>query len=96
MVRAILSTIFLVWALGFLWFVAALPQPADRVETDAVVVPTGAGGRIAQGLSVIEDGLARKLICKPIDVTYEIKQYTNPTEPLITTDLMKIQGHQYF
>ena len=36
----------------------------------------------------------RKLICKPIDVTYEIKQYTNPTEPLITTDLMKIQGHQ--
>lgn len=66
-IKRLASAVFLAWALGFLWFVAALPQPADRVETDAVVVPTGAGGRIAQGLSVIEDGLARKLLVSGVD-----------------------------
>ena len=55
-VRYILSGLVLFWALGFLWFAAALPQPADAVETDAVIVPTGGAGRIAQGL---DDLLAR-------------------------------------
>ena len=33
----------------------------------------------------------RPIICKPLDVSYEIKQYTDPIEPLIKTDLKTLQ-----
>ena len=36
----------------------------------------------------------RKLICKPSDVTFEIKQYTDPIQPLLETDLMKSIGEK--
>ena len=34
----------------------------------------------------------RKLICKPADVTFEVKVYENPLQPLLQTDLMKVNG----
>ena len=34
----------------------------------------------------------RKLVCKPADVDFEIHEYTDPLEPLIKTDLMKLEG----
>jgi uncharacterized SAM-binding protein YcdF (DUF218 family) len=67
MIRRILAGIFLVWVLGFLWFAVALPQPAGAVKTDAVIVPTGGPGRIAQGLSVLDDGLAEKMLVTGVD-----------------------------
>ena len=33
----------------------------------------------------------RKIICKPTDVSFEIKLYSDPQQPLIRTDLMTIQ-----
>ena len=66
-VRYILSGLVLLWALGFLWFASALPQPADAVETDAVIVPTGGPGRIAQGLAVLDAGLAAKMLVTGVD-----------------------------
>lgn len=50
-----------------MWFVVALPQPADDVTTDAVVVPTGGEGRIAQGLAVLDQGLAKKMLVSGVD-----------------------------
>lgn len=67
MVRAILSTLFLVWALGFLWFTVDLPQPAQKLKTDAVIVATGGPGRIARGLEVLEDGLAPRMLVTGVD-----------------------------
>ncbi|TRD11016.1 YdcF family protein [Erythrobacter insulae] len=67
MIKRALSAMVLIWALGFLWFVVALPQPADDLETDAVVVPTGGEGRIAQGLAVLDAGLASKLLVSGVD-----------------------------
>lgn len=32
----------------------------------------------------------RKVICKPLDVDYEIRQYYDPLQPLLQTDLMRI------
>ena len=66
-VRYILSGTVLIWALGFLWFAVSLPQPADRLSTDAVIVPTGGAGRIAQGLAVLDDGLAGKMLVTGVD-----------------------------
>ncbi|MDC8754776.1 YdcF family protein [Erythrobacter sp. sf7] len=68
MIRRILSVLFLVWAIGFLWFVVALPQPAgESVKTDAVIVPTGGAGRIARGLEVLDQGLAGRMLVSGVD-----------------------------
>lgn len=64
--RGILA-IILLWGLGFIWFAAFLPQPADDLATDAVVVPTGGEGRIAQGLAVLDAGLAPKMLVSGVD-----------------------------
>jgi uncharacterized SAM-binding protein YcdF (DUF218 family) len=66
-IRYLFASAVMVWALGFLWFTVALPQPADAVSTDAVIVPTGGAGRIGQGLDVLEGGLARQLLVTGVD-----------------------------
>lgn len=65
--RRVFSAVVLVWALGFVWFAFALPEPASPVETDAVVVPTGGEGRIAQGIAVLNAGLADHLLVTGVD-----------------------------
>ncbi|MHA7820986.1 MAG: YdcF family protein [Erythrobacter sp.] len=66
-VRSILATLVLVWALGFLAFAVWLPQPAGEKTTDAVIVPTGGPGRIAQGLAVLDEGLATRILVTGVD-----------------------------
>ncbi|MEO0699350.1 MAG: YdcF family protein, partial [Pseudomonadota bacterium] len=67
MVRKILSAAFLIWSIGFLWFAVSLPQPAQDLTTDAVIVPTGGAGRIARGLDVLDEGLARRMLVTGVD-----------------------------
>ncbi|QUL36866.1 YdcF family protein [Erythrobacter sp. JK5] len=67
MIRRSVATLFLIWALGFLWFAVWLPQPAQETATDAVIVPTGGAGRIAQGLDVLDRGLARQMLVSGVD-----------------------------
>ncbi|WP_298471544.1 YdcF family protein [uncultured Erythrobacter sp.] len=67
MIRHIISAFFLIWALGFLWFTVSLPQPAEEMTTDAVIVPTGGAGRIAQGLEVLDKGLAERMLVSGVD-----------------------------
>ena len=65
--RYLVSGGVLTWALGFLWFTISLPQPAGDVATDAVIVPTGGAGRIAQGLNVLDAGYAPKMLVTGVD-----------------------------
>ncbi|MEM8724472.1 MAG: YdcF family protein [Pseudomonadota bacterium] len=67
MIRHGISAFFLVWVLGFLWFTVSLPQPAEEMTTDAVIVPTGGAGRIAQGLEVLDQGLAERMLVSGVD-----------------------------
>jgi uncharacterized SAM-binding protein YcdF (DUF218 family) len=67
MIRRALSVMFLVWAIGFLWFAVALPKPAGDAVTDAVIVPTGGPGRIARGLEVLDQGWADKMLVSGVD-----------------------------
>lgn len=67
MIRRIFAIVFLGWVIGFLWFVVALPGPADATRADAVIVPTGGAGRIARGLEVLDQGLAAKLLVSGVD-----------------------------
>ncbi len=38
------------------------------------------------------NGDYRKLLCRPTDFDYEIKEYYDPKQPLLQTDLMKLTG----
>ncbi len=62
MIRRIASLLVVLWALGFLWFAMALPQPAPDSRTDAIVVPTGSGGRIPRGLELLRLGAAQRML----------------------------------
>ncbi|GGD63514.1 YdcF family protein [Erythrobacter arachoides] len=67
MVRRLISILLVAWALGFLWFAVALPRPAPVSETDAIVVPTGSGGRIPRGLEVLQAGAAQQMLVTGVD-----------------------------
>jgi uncharacterized SAM-binding protein YcdF (DUF218 family) len=66
-IRRAFALIFIVWLLGFTGFALFLPQPLAEAKTDAVVVPTGGGGRIARGLEVLREGQARHLLVTGVD-----------------------------
>ena len=67
MIRRVLSLALVVWAFGFLWFAMALPQPAGTQRTDAIVVPTGSGGRIPRGLALLSEGTAGSMLVTGVD-----------------------------
>lgn len=68
MIARLLSGAIIAWVLGFAWFTIALPRPLDEtVRTDAVVVPTGATGRIDRGLALLERGSARRMLVTGVD-----------------------------
>ncbi len=67
MIGRLISALTIVWALGFLWFAVALPRPSEDVRTDAVIVPTGAAGRIERGLEVLREGRARHMLVTGVD-----------------------------
>lgn len=88
MIRRVFSVMVLLWAGGFLWFVVALPRPATEAsKTDAVIVPTGGAGRIAQGLDVLDQGLATRMLVSGVD--REVKPAEFAAEFGVASDQME-------
>jgi len=71
MLRRLLSLILLCWVLGFIVFAVTLPTPSDGppapVASSAVIVLTGAEGRIARGLDVLRRGWAGQMLVSGVD-----------------------------
>lgn len=67
MIRRVFALALVGWALGFALFVILLPRPAGLMKTDAIVVPTGAQGRIARGIDVIAKARARRMLITGVD-----------------------------
>lgn len=68
MIGKSIAFVVVVWALGFVWFSLALPQAAPTgMTSQAVVVPTGEGGRIPRGLEVLRSDLAAKMLVTGVD-----------------------------
>jgi uncharacterized SAM-binding protein YcdF (DUF218 family) len=65
----------ILYAFGFLWFAAALPQPVGKMQTDAIVVPTGGAGRIDRGLELLARGEARELLVTGVDREVKPKEF---------------------
>lgn len=62
MISRFLSFLLLAYALGYAAFVVLLPQPAGEELTDAIVVLTGAPGRIERGLDLLQRRRARRML----------------------------------
>lgn len=76
MIRRFVSLLLVAWVFGFLWFAVALPQPADRAEqTDAIVVPTGGGGRIQHGLSLLGERAAGRMLVTGVDADVPPREF---------------------
>ncbi|MCT2559944.1 YdcF family protein [Tsuneonella sp. YG55] len=67
MIARFAAFVVILYAFGFLWFAAALPQPAGDAKTDAIVVPTGGPGRIDRGLELLARRQARELLVTGVD-----------------------------
>jgi uncharacterized SAM-binding protein YcdF (DUF218 family) len=67
MLRRAFSLVVLFWALGFILFAVTLPRPAEATRTEAVVVPTGGGGRIERALDLLHLGAAQLLFVSGVD-----------------------------
>jgi uncharacterized SAM-binding protein YcdF (DUF218 family) len=82
MTKRIISSILLLYLLGFIWFALFLPQPMAATKTDGIVVLTGGAGRIDRGLELMEKGSARRMLISGVDL--EVKpgelaaQYKRP------------------
>jgi len=74
-VRRILAIPLILWALGFIWFTVALPQPAPQSRTDAIVVPTGSGGRIQRGLEMLQSGAAEQMLVTGVDASVQPDEF---------------------
>ena len=57
------ALVFMVWGMGFAWFMLTLADaaPLDR-KTDAVVVLTGGPRRLARGVEVLQAGAAQRML----------------------------------
>lgn len=67
MILRFFAALFLIYAFGFLYFAVSLPAPAAKTETDAVIVLTGGQGRIARGIEVVEQGMAKEMFVSGVD-----------------------------
>lgn len=67
MIKRILLSIPLLWALGLAWFALALPRPAGTESTDGIVVLTGGAGRLDRGIVALEEGWSRQMLISGVD-----------------------------
>jgi len=53
---------------GMVWFMNALPGPAEAAErTDGIVVLTGGPGRLARGFALLREGAADRMLISGVD-----------------------------
>lgn len=75
MIRRFAAFLVMAWALGFVLFSVTLPGPLAGVRTDAVVVPTGARGRIGRGLEVLQAGNAKRMLVTGVDREVKLGEF---------------------
>lgn len=62
MIVRTLGLLLIGWCLGFTAFMLLLPGPLEGTTTDALVVPTGAPGRIDRGLELMRRHQAKRML----------------------------------
>jgi len=64
------------WGVGFLAFVAAIPEANEDTtgETDAIVVLTGGSGRLEEGITLLSEKRAKKLFVSGVYQGVDVRQ----------------------
>ena len=75
MIRRLIAFLLLAWLGGFVWFAGVLPQPDPAATGDAVVVPTGSGGRIARGLLLLRSGAVEQMLVTGVDASVKENEF---------------------
>jgi uncharacterized SAM-binding protein YcdF (DUF218 family) len=77
MIRRLISAIALIWMLGFITFILALPKAADDTRTQGVIVLTGGQGRVQRGLEVMASRHADRLLISGVDRDVTLNMLAN-------------------
>jgi uncharacterized SAM-binding protein YcdF (DUF218 family) len=68
----------MLWLIGLLAFVAFIPGPgstaSDDRRTDAIIVLTGGGDRLAEGFRLLERGLSKRLLVSGVATGVTLEQ----------------------
>lgn len=82
MIARFLAILAILWALGFVVFMLAMPGPLEGSTTDAIVVPTGAAGRIDRGIDLLRRHQAKRMlvtgVAPGVDAAVLAKEYHAP------------------
>ena len=74
MIWRIAALVAVAWALGFAVFMLSLGRPVEAdSKTDAIVVLTGAPGRIDRGLEMLREGAAKRMLVS--GVAHEVRPH---------------------
>ena len=76
---ATILTLGVLWGIGFLWFAASVSTmavPPSSQKTDAIIVLTGAQGRIDTGIKLLQDGAAKKLFISGVNKNVTVHDLT--------------------
>ena len=80
MIARLLALVVLLYLGGLAIFLATMPAPLDGPKTDAIVVLTGASGRIDRGLALLKAHAAKRMLIsgvapevKPGELAHEYK-----------------------
>jgi uncharacterized SAM-binding protein YcdF (DUF218 family) len=68
--------VVIAWSIGFLAFVAAIPDTVEnpKGETDAIVVLTGGTGRLEEGVTLLSEKRAKKLFVSGVYRGVDVQQ----------------------
>ncbi len=79
-----LGLIGALWVAGLVWFAESIPKadagPAPDTRTDAVVVLTGGPLRLRTGLTLLDEGKARKLFVSGVNPRVELTELLRTAE----------------
>lgn len=82
MIARLLAILAVAWALGFAVFMLAMPGALEGSTTDAIVVPTGAAGRIDRGIDLLRRHQAKRMlvtgVAPGVDAAVLAKEYHAP------------------
>ena len=80
MIARVLALVAVLYFGGFGIFLATMPAPVDGPKTDAIVVLTGASGRIDRGLALLKAHAAQRMLIsgvapqvRPTELAHEYK-----------------------
>jgi len=74
-IRRFLSALVIVWIMGFVAFVGLLPRPAGDERTDGIIVLTGGPNRIERGVTLLQEGRARRMLVSGVDLAVRRRDF---------------------